>query len=261
MSCVPCNSVRSRLWKFALRRPQDLSFPRSRQWAAMRIREHDALTHWRESHGLSVSAGSDAVFLHIPKNGGTSISSALSKYFAFCSFEPGKLIMDSRVILDHVDPNWAVKHRLLRPGSLAGSFLFAVVRNPFSRAQSLFGYFRKRGWINQETSLLDFLRHIGRARPRPGGASVARHSLAAPQTRWLQGSWGGNTFQTFRLEELGALAEALEERFGTSVEFPFLNVGNVGQSINEAEADMVRRVYRDDFRALGYSSMTPRQAP
>lgn len=250
MSVFPSSSA---MRKFALRRPSDLSFPRSRQWLAMRLKENEVLERWREFPHSMNSLGKEAIFLHIPKNGGTSVASSLSGSLGFIPFEPDRNDLGDRIILDHIDPMWAVKHSLIDSDVMAKSFLFTVVRNPFTRAQSLFGYFQKRGWLTKEKTFLEFLTHLNRARPRPGGATVARFSMAAPQTEWLK-ACNTKPFSIFRLEELDTLADALAHRYGISVEFPVLNAGEQGFPLGKGEIELIQKIYRNDFRLLGYST-------
>lgn len=193
-----------------------------------------------------------AVFLHIPKNGGTSVKAALQTTLGFQPFEPNTATDSSTIILDHYHPGWLIEKGLLPKTILSTHWFFAVVRNPYDRARSLHAYYTSRGWITEGTSLEAFLRLVRSARPFPGGAAVARLSMAAPQTAWLDQRTLQRT-RYFRLESLDGLQVELEKRFDTAVTFPRENVSVSKAPISEEARFLITQIYRRDFEAFGYS--------
>lgn len=193
-----------------------------------------------------------ALFLHIPRTGGTSVKAVLQDTLGFQALEPNTSTNSSTIILDHYHPGWLIDKGLLPKNILTTHWFFTVARNPYDRAASLHSYYVARGWITEGTSLEAFLRLVRSARPFPGGAAVARLSMAAPQTAWLDQRTLQRTHY-FRLESLDGLQVELEKRFDTAVTFPRENVSVSKAPISEEARFLIAQIYRRDFEAFGYS--------
>lgn len=118
------------------------------------------------------STSHNFVFIHIAKNGGTSITSALGQYGTkglsrtplneILSALPYARPAEKIVHPPHVDARW-VRSRIGRD-VFDASFSFAVVRNPFDQLVSRYEYIRKskNHHAHQAAARLefrDFLRH------------------------------------------------------------------------------------------------------
>ena len=104
----------------------------------------------------------DAVFIWIPKSAGTSVHAAIgarkrktlrSIRFGFCQ--------RGIVTFSHIAYAQLLESRLVSESFNSRAFKFAIVRDPYDRAVSLYVYLRdKAGIVPVSWSFLDLMRHL-----------------------------------------------------------------------------------------------------
>lgn len=245
-----------------LRMRKSLLFGQYRALPFANYRQHLAISHLERKNLKKFEAGStsktDYLFLHIPKTAGTSIKAELEGVLGFKELKPQGVVSQfskEKLISNHLDLNWLVTHRVIaRPSDR--QMTFAVVRNPFTRARSLYRYFLHLGRIPHEWSLEEFLTAVEKENPRIGGAKVARFSQAAPQQRWfVKSSWNG-PIDVYFFENLSRLASDLSELFEVSISFKHLNESihpPSAISMSQEAVSLIKRLYHEDFTIFGYS--------
>lgn len=204
--------------------------------------------------------GPTAVFLWIPKTAGTSLYSVLARHgcHKLKKLHQIRLRFANKgfVTFGHMD--YAA---LVRNGYVSREFdrvavKFAVCRNPYDRAVSLFAFNKHLRKIPEDQGFLDFCRGLARTSIEPIGLHHARGlSQCNPQVRWLE-----NTRVDFvgRYENLQAdTARLLELLRLPASQMPHLNATR-HQDYRDyycAESrEIVQTFYAEDFAHFGYST-------
>lgn len=187
------------------------------------------------------------MFVHVPKTAGTSINNALRNRYTW-NIPPGppRPYHDPLFILEKYN-------------DLSKFFVFAVVRNPFTRAYSYYKHYLKQN--NCIVSFEQFLDHVRRRRQ-----SILEHHdaeqikrdktpfIVYPQSFYLFDSKGAMSID--KLYRYESMAE-LEQDFQISL--PKMNVGSYSkddylEAYSQTNIDLVRHIYLEDFINLGYST-------
>lgn len=207
----------------------------------------------------------ESMFLHLPKTAGKSLRATLSHDAGFIDLP--KILNGNvrsgkpyRLSNPHYKVDWLISNRVVSESSLKSSFIFTFVRNPFTRAISLYQYLKKLGAVPKYWSLNKFLRYVDYEEPRIGGFKMTRLSHAAPQVSWLEAQrWPGVT-RVCAFEEFDAELEQLSTVLGSRLNSLHLNSSSVidgANSLSELEADLIRKIYRADFERFGYPLEPP----
>lgn len=206
-----------------------------------------------------------ALFIHVPKTGGTSVEHALGMRgdwrlgdeallfgAAATSSMPYKPMLSP--FLQHLTGR---ELQDVLGDELDGLYAFTFVRNPFARLASVY--------YNPDPHLLwtcpalkevidagDFLGFVERS-------VVFRHAHLVPQAEFLALS-GGRTLDFIgRFETLGSEFARVAAQLGIEAELPFLNSGSAGRRHQDLYCDRARelvvRRYASDFEEFGYSRM------
>lgn len=207
----------------------------------------------------------ESMFLHIPKTAGKSLRATLSHEAGFIDLPRilngnVRLGKPSRLSNPHYKVDWLIANRILSEGSLKSSFVFTFVRNPFTRAISVYRYLTKLGAVPRYWSLHKFLRYVYHEEPRIGGFKMTRLSHAAPQVSWLEARrWPGIT-RICRFEDFNAELENLSTVLGSKLTTLHLNsspVNGGADVLSELEADLIRKIYLADFECFNYPLEPP----
>lgn len=209
------------------------------------------------------------IYVKTPKTAGTSVLHALRQYFpdlvhiaARHRHWPSASTLNSArcIVLGE-----AVLQPFIRrhPSIWHGSYSFAVVRNPYTKAISSWKYLPKLSNYSLKTALT-------RKRPRKPflryyDDQYVLHNhdfihLCEPQSRWLVG-FRDNILvnQLLHFEHLDSCWSNLS--FQLSLELPSLEALNIQNyshlSISPSDLRIVRRLFSRDFSVFGY----PRQPP
>lgn len=209
----------------------------------------------------------DMVFLWIPKAAGTSV-------FEFLAREVGmQKLKDPHDFLSF--PNrgavtFGHAHYLsLRRANVVTdryhdrAFKFALIRNPYSRAASLYNYLVRINGLEKDCSFDSFLDRVRLRRPPVGVYNVSGLSQTNPQVDWLIGEDGEIIAdRVFRVEEMDQFLSYISDRYAISAGKPELV--NTSPSAVRIDGIFARRdriekineIYRRDFRLLGYEEKT-----
>lgn len=207
----------------------------------------------------------NAVFIWIPKTAGTSLFSILNapklKNLHRLKYRfTGKGV----VTFGHMDYARLIKEGYVSPSFDASAFKFAIVRNPYARAVSLYSYLKRVGKLPTEQTFLTFCRGLRDEGCEPIGLFNTRLlSQCNPQVRWTE---------NVEIQFIGKL-ESLDEATRTildRLELPNVQVPQLNKSKHPTypsvycseSKEIVETFYKEDFLAFGYDFEDfPTQAP
>ena len=187
-------------------------------------------------------------FVHVPKTAGTSIVSAIKHKlkFNFPENYTGK------------GPAHYPLFIFERYNDLSKYFIFAVVRNPFTRAFSYYKHFLHV--TGSRVSFEDFLDHVRRKRQiilnyydSPNLVSDKTPFIVYSQSFYIYNSKG-----KMGLDKMYRYENIAELESDTEVELPVLNEGSYPREdydrcYSQTNIDLVRHIYLEDFINLNYS--------
>lgn len=207
---------------------------------------------------MPLIAAHRAVFIHIPKTGGTSVAAAFGLRE---DFEDGTRVLYGR---DPATGEMWLHHlgvqALLDTGRLKGYenwYRFAFVRNPWTRCRSSWLFQKSRGFLVADT-LTEHVRYLDQ-QFRFGGELFITD---VPQYRFVYGK--GDTLlvdSLGRFEHMQETFQAICLRLGaTPAKLPFLNQTPLPPELWEAarytqeSVEKVGRLYREDCARFGYDA-------
>ena len=172
-----------------------------------------------------------AIFIHIPKNAGTSIET----YFANSSFriQPNK----------HADI-YEIKRKF--KNSYKNYRKFTIIRNPYDKMVSWYFYLKRN--LNSNTEVLDFNDWI--LDPTKLWHANDPISFLDPQCRWVD-----DTVELIKFENIN---EELNNFFGEKIDLPITNKTNHEHYLkyyNEKSLDIVYDKYKEDFKKFNYKKI------
>ncbi len=211
---------------------------------------------------MLISQEHNFLFVHVPKNAGSSIHRVLSPYCMQAQKKyPEKLLTKLHLDFDwqrhhfggHASLREAEKHI---PAELFSQlYRFAVVRNPWDSmvshyhfAQQRRGHWWSRARANR-LSFSDFLRFADGRRNRPGCPYVQ-----IPFLTLQDGSLG--VHRLLRFENLSEDWATLMEELQLSVELPRVNTSkhvDYREFYNDADREYVARQWQEDIDAFDYT--------
>lgn len=207
---------------------------------------------------IDTAKSKDAVFIWIPKTAGTSIHIALNARkketlqkirFRFCN--------RGVVTFGHMNYAELVKQHYISKEFDRNSFKFAIARNPYDRAVSLYTYLKSRNKIPTTQSFLSFLRHLAdNGCPQIGIYHTKDLSQCNPQIRWIEYV---NIDFLGHLESLQNDIQIIAKNLGISdIHMPHKNASrrkNTEQYFCMESIDIVEYLYSEDFKHLNYNKM------
>ena len=201
----------------------------------------------------------NAVFLWIPKTAGATLHAALDRHICTKLLDlpsaKRRFWNKGLVTFGHMDYAQLVHSGIVGSHFDDSAFKFCFSRNPYSRAVSLYFFSRKRHWIAEELSFLEFCRQIENGVHDIGLFNVQELSLCNPQARWLRGI---NPDFVGRLENFDADLRHVFE----SLDLTFPDMLNAENRTAHSpyrdyycpkSIDIVARFYSEDFERFGYS--------
>jgi hypothetical protein len=207
-------------------------------------------------------------FIWVPKTAGTSIAYVLRKTVGLlAAHNLDRLIQadfdlnprPQALTVGHQSLDHLIELDLLRPENIDASETFTVVRNPYTRAVSLWGYLRKKGRLAQGCSFDDFIFGVTPKNSKVGAYNQRGFSLASPMTRWThQAHWRGPK-TVIRFEDLPASPNVSLGHLTLPLELPHKNKGPNKPTVycREQTLSRLREFYCSDFEAFSYSEEPP----
>ena len=163
----------------------------------------------------------------------------------------------------HQDLDSLIRLKLLRPQPLEAAFSFVFVRNPFTRAVSLWKYLTRKGHYPSSRPFSEFIDDIVRENSKPGPYNLSGLSMASPMACWVeQERWHGPSVH-YRMENLDDAINDLSARLNVENDFPRVNTSPPATDPLELSidtTDKIRSFYRRDFELFGYSVDPPEEA-
>jgi hypothetical protein len=193
------------------------------------------------------AAKPDAIFIHVPKTGGTSIATALGLEGA------GHIPLSRYYAAD--------------PERLGRAFSFAIVRNPWDRLLSAYAYLSKRKqnfqfrdfrWAERYLSQFkDFEAFVLGLKDRRVREAVLDYIHFLPQVHWLTvpGHPEVRADYVGRFEELDRSFASIADRLEIEAKLPVTRTSNHGayqDSYTDEMAAVVGDVYGTDAVTFGY---------
>ncbi len=211
----------------------------SNLWWIRRTRRRDPWPDW--------SRRNDAVFVHIPKNAGSSI------YRCFGIDVPGET---------HCT---ALGYRAADPGQWSRSFSFAIVRNPWDRLVSAFHYLKHAPisaddaeWAQETLSdIEDFAAFMSKMKSSDFFcAQILMWRHFTPQKFFISDLKKNIIVDHIaHFEDLNSEIEHISNQIGVDAHIVRLNSGRRGDYTSYYDADdaeFVGRLYAGDVEAFGY---------
>ena len=212
---------------------------------------------WR--HARKAAVHDDALFIWIPKNAGTSVYTMLH--------EAGLVKLNStpavrryfqqsgRVTFGHMSIGSLVESGLVSRDFADGAFKFALRRDPYTRAQSLYRVTSKL-FVNWRSppDFRAFLKILADGHyDRIGPYNRRDMSACNPQVEWLRDA---SPDKLYRMEELGEFVRDISERW--DIPRPQLVHANrsnpaPGDNLDREERALIEKVYAEDFKTFGYA--------
>ena len=208
---------------------------------------HQLRCRLADVRGRGVYAGwpneHNAIFIHLPKTAGTSMSRALG-------------LSGSR----HIP---AEAYRIANPKKFANFFKFAVVRNPYDRLYSSYAFLLNGGLNDDDArfaaahvqSFESFSQFVTEGLAR--NPEIRDWVHFRPQTVFIYDAVGRNMLDfTGRFERLAEDYAYIAERLGKPIELPVTNrsgKGDYREAYTPAMVDVVRSLYVKDLDLLHYT--------
>jgi Sulfotransferase family len=216
------------------------------------------------------------IFVHIPKNAGTSVARTLAALSTYRDLEVGATDLGEALAPQFKLRYGIGKHSTFREiskvvgsSNVANYRTFCVSRHPVSRARSMF-FFLKR-W-NKWQTLPSFVQHAREFADCHTFDAFIRSALFTtpgpdrlflPQTEWMVGD-GGQEIRVDRVLDIDRLSVQLPDFLGSigvpparihAMALPRVNSNTLegeGLSLSEQSLDLLRRRYALDFDLLHY---------
>ena len=217
----------------------------------------DELRTWDEARRAAHYPNS--VFIKIPKNAGTSVYQMLRPH-GLVKLKTVRAVRlwfrnSGRVSFDHMAIGQLIELGIIKRSFVDSAFKFALCRDPYDRAVSLYRYLAGYTHLNWHVwpSFTEFLELIAAGHyERIGPYNDRGLSQANPQVEWLRDL---SPDKIYRVENIGEFVKDISERWAISPgDMPHLNRSR-GSTIELDRKDraLIEQIYADDFERFGYS--------
>jgi len=212
------------------------------------------------------------MFIWIPKNAGTSIYHELMHSIGMVRLKKADDVMSfsncGAVTFGHYQVLSLLKLGVITQEYWNRAYKFAIIRNPYNRALSLYHYLTW-GKYAPKYSIDHFLDDVIKNAPPIGCYHVHGLSQANPQVDWIYGAHGEPLVdRVFRVEDLRQFENTMSEKFNTEIslkktknpsatkkEFvmPMVSLDEL-KSVPE-RLEKIEYFYHRDFSLLGYEKI------
>lgn len=204
------------------------------------------------------------VFIHIPKNGGTSIQDLARHKIAkgVLRHYDTKKSCYTFVHRDHITPQQAVDLQVEKKDTYGKNVVFAVVRNPYTRVVSAYNNLKELAIISGQTTLDEFiditervLQATNREKDFIPFIFTQFTQLQADYIYFQDGTPAVK--EVLRFESLSEDWENLVKKypeFDLEKKLPHKNRSGQGSEVRltESQKERVYRMYKTDFEKFGY---------
>ena len=232
---------------------KDLNFaPKSLSSRAL-----DAARLWADS--ARAARHEDSLFIWIPKNAGTSVYTMLQRNGLVKLTTPRAVRLffrdSGRVTFGHMGVSSLVEHGFISKEFVDRAFKFAISRDPYARAASLYRVYSKImvNW-HEPASFTEFFTIIADGfYDRVGPYDRRALSQCNPQVEWLRGAWPD---KIYKVENLSEFSADIADRWGIAapdVLHTNWTARDEPPNLERKEKSLVEQIYAEDFERLGYS--------
>lgn len=203
----------------------------------------------------------NAVFIWIPKSAGTSVWLALEAPKLKTPYLVNYRFTNRGIVtFGHMNYSQLVSNGFVNSSFDDTAFKFAIVRNPYDRAVSLYSYLQTvtKG-ISADKTFLDFCRHIEAVGCPPIGLyNTLGLSQCNPQTRWVE-----NISMDYigKVESIESHVKVISSRLGLRTNhISHANKSRrspIGDYYCSESRQIVQEFYKEDFLTFGYSQELP----
>lgn len=236
------------------------------RWArtTLRRRLRDALAPLglrRRAHRLANRGRPPAVFIWVPRTGGTSVHRSLERAGCYKLKTVREVRYDfSQTGLATFGHQWfygLVAEGVITRAYAESAWTFAFVRNPWDRAVSLHAYLRRRDLLGPRETFDEFARRLADRDFDPIGLYTARRlSWCNPQVEWLRDTEGRLRVDFVgRFESLAEDLAVVQQRLGIERSLPHLNAARRApyrEVYDDRTRELVASAYAEDIEAFGY---------
>ena len=204
----------------------------------------------------------NSIFIWIPKNAGTSVYEMLRPHGLVKLKTPRSVRLSfrdsGRVTFGHMGIGSLVQAGIVSRAFVDSAFKFALVRDPYARAESLHRYLLQiatlKNW-HRMPAFGDFLRLLADGfYDRVGPYNERGLSQCNPQVEWLRDA---RPDKIYRVETLGELIADIGDRWGIpQLEAPHLNRSAAREvtKLSREEKALIEQIYAEDFETFGYET-------
>lgn len=215
----------------------------------------------RSAHRRANRGRTPAVFIWVPRTGGTSVHGTLEDAGCFKFKTAAEARRDfsqsGLATFGHQSFHQLVDAGAITPPYADAAWTFAFVRNPWDRAVSLFAFLRRRGLLRPSESFCDFAERLAARDFDPVGLYTARGlSWCNPQVEWLRDGSGRLAVDFIgRFESLAEDLAIVHRRLAIEASLPHLNAENRApyrDVYDDRSRELVDVAYADDIETFGY---------
>ena len=214
----------------------------------------------RIRHRRSVDAGVAFIFVRLPRTASTTVLHHLEADFGCLKLKRLAEIkaqkLEGPLTFGHVSIRMLRDEGLLPDAYYRKAFKFSFVRDPYTRAVSLYRYHQQVRILPKEMSFLTFLNMLKHDAIRPIGLyNSSSLSLCNPQHSWLDGI---DLDFIGKVENLADDLAVVYRKLGREpVKDSLVHLRNTKEEdhmglYSREETKLVNEIYRRDFEAFGY---------
>ena len=202
---------------------------------------------------MPISFSHKAVFIHIPKTGGQSISAMLGiqkqdlKQYYGRELSNGQAWKDG-LVLTHL----TLEHLKTRM-DISGYYVFAFVRNPYTRIISEYNWrMRNRAKFEEPTKIMMHFTGYCELLLNKWDKIMANPNITERQHVTPQHEYVDSSVDIYRYENFIHSCMKIQRRFGINKPIPRINIGQYYTKHTDRTIEITRMLYAEDFKRFNY---------